>query len=70
MVTGSGRGLGRAIALAIAGAGAQVTLVARTEAQLVGTKIAIEKSGGTAEFRCGDLSDLDKVLDLHRGSPT
>jgi 2-deoxy-D-gluconate 3-dehydrogenase len=67
MVTGSGRGLGRAIALAIAGAGAQVTLVARTEAQLVGTKIAIEKSGGTAEFRCGDLSDLDEVSRLAQG---
>jgi 2-deoxy-D-gluconate 3-dehydrogenase len=66
VVTGSGRGLGRAIAIAVAGAGANVTLVARTESQLVETKVAIEDAGGSAEIQCADLSDLDATADLAR----
>lgn len=64
VVTGAGRGLGRAIAQAVAAAGATVTLVARTETQLVKSKTAIEETGGSAQVRCADLSDLGAVADL------
>jgi 2-dehydro-3-deoxy-D-gluconate 5-dehydrogenase len=66
VVTGAGRGLGRAIAEAVAAAGASVTLVARTEAQLTETKLAVESAGGSARVRCADLSRLDAVTDLAR----
>jgi 2-deoxy-D-gluconate 3-dehydrogenase len=66
VVTGAGRGLGRAIALAVAEAGASVTLVARTESQLLDTRAAIEAAGGSARIRCADLSDLGAVAGLGR----
>lgn len=66
VVTGAGRGLGRAIAEAVSAAGATVTLVARTEAQLMTSKAAIDEAGGSAQARCADLSDLGAVADLAR----
>jgi 2-deoxy-D-gluconate 3-dehydrogenase len=66
VVTGAGRGLGRAIAEAVAAAGASVTLVARTESQLLETKETVEEAGGSAQVRCTDLSDLDAVAELAR----
>ncbi len=66
VVTGAGRGLGRAIAEAVAEVGASVTLVARTESQLLETKSAVEAAGGSAQVLCADLSDLGAVADLAR----
>jgi 2-deoxy-D-gluconate 3-dehydrogenase len=66
VVTGAGRGLGRAIAEAVAVAGAHVTLVARTQSQLLEVKGAIVESGGTADVSCVDLSDLSAVTEMGR----
>lgn len=64
VVTGAGRGLGRAMAEAVSAAGARVTLVARTESQLMKTKAAIDEAGGSAQVCCADLSDLGAVAAL------
>jgi NAD(P)-dependent dehydrogenase (short-subunit alcohol dehydrogenase family) len=64
LVTGGGRGLGQASAVALAAAGAAVTLVSRTEAELVAVAAEIEAAGGTAFVTVGDVTDADAVEDL------
>lgn len=66
VVTGAGRGLGRAIAETVAAAGASVSLVARTESQLLETKAAIEKEGGSAQVYLADLADFGALAELAR----
>lgn len=48
LITGAGRGIGRAIALAFAEQGCQVALAARTRAELLDVRQAIEARGGEA----------------------
>lgn len=59
LVTGAGRGLGRASAIALAAAGASVLAVSRTEEELETLTSTIEKDGGTASYRCFDITDLE-----------
>jgi len=58
VVTGAGRGIGLAAAAALAQAGAQVTLVARTSAEI---EAAAQAIGGNADFATLDVTDLAAV---------
>lgn len=57
LVTGAGRGIGRAIAIALAEAGADVTLVARTGAELDALAATIRAAGGRAIACPLDITD-------------
>lgn len=61
VVTGGGRGIGAAMAAALAGAGAEVTLIARSAAEIGAVAVAIRERGGAAEPVALDLSDLSAV---------
>jgi NAD(P)-dependent dehydrogenase (short-subunit alcohol dehydrogenase family) len=61
LVTGGGRGIGLAAASALAQAGAQVTLVARTQAEIEAAAQAIVARGDKAEALPLDVTDLDAV---------
>lgn len=61
IVTGGGRGIGQTIAMVLAKAGAQVTVVARSEAQLIETVEAIDRAGGRAMAIPVDVSDSSAV---------
>jgi 2-deoxy-D-gluconate 3-dehydrogenase len=52
--------------MAVANAGATVTLVARTESQLVETKVAIKQTRGNADVLCADLADLNALRRVAR----
>jgi len=58
LVTGAGRGIGLGAAAALAAAGAEVTLVARTSAEI---EAAAAEIGNGAEAATLDVSDLDAV---------
>jgi NAD(P)-dependent dehydrogenase (short-subunit alcohol dehydrogenase family) len=58
VVTGAGRGIGLGAAAALAAAGAEVTLVARTSAEI---EAAAAEIGNGAEAATLDVSDLDAV---------
>jgi NAD(P)-dependent dehydrogenase (short-subunit alcohol dehydrogenase family) len=64
LVTGAGSGIGRATALALAREGADVTLIARTEADLTETAAAVEAEGGRAQVRVGDVTDAEAVEEI------
>jgi NAD(P)-dependent dehydrogenase (short-subunit alcohol dehydrogenase family) len=61
LVTGGGRGIGLAAASALAQAGAQVTLVARTQAEIEAAAKAIRARGDKAEALVLDVTDLNAV---------
>jgi len=61
VVTGAGRGIGLAAAAALAQAGAEVTLVARTGAEIEAAAAGIVAQGGSAEAATLDVSDLAAV---------
>lgn len=61
LVTGAGRGIGLACAAALAEAGAEVTLVARTTAEIEAGAEAIRSAGGKAEAALLDVSDLAMI---------
>jgi len=61
LVTGAGRGIGLAMAAALAEAGAQVTLAARTAAEIEAGAEAIRTAGGLAEAAVLDVADSDAV---------
>jgi NAD(P)-dependent dehydrogenase (short-subunit alcohol dehydrogenase family) len=58
LVTGASSGIGLGAAAALAEAGAEVTLVARRVAELERVQDAIRASGGSAEARALDITDL------------
>lgn len=58
LVTGFGSGLGQAIARLFARQGAAVMGTSRTEAKGQETLRSIERDGGEARFRAGDVSDI------------
>jgi NAD(P)-dependent dehydrogenase (short-subunit alcohol dehydrogenase family) len=58
LVTGASSGIGLAAAAALAEAGAEVTLVARREAELLAVRDAIRGAGGRAEALALDITDL------------
>jgi NAD(P)-dependent dehydrogenase (short-subunit alcohol dehydrogenase family) len=61
LVTGAGRGIGLAAAAALAQAGAHVTLCARTTVEIAAAASAIRDSGGQAEARVLDVTNLTDV---------
>jgi len=61
LVTGAGRGIGLGAAAALAQAGAQVTLAARTSAEIEAGAKAIRDAGGAADAAVLDVSDLSGV---------
>ena len=61
VVTGAGRGIGLALAAALAEAGAEVTLIARTAAEIGAGAQAVRKAGGRAEAACLDVADINAV---------
>jgi NAD(P)-dependent dehydrogenase (short-subunit alcohol dehydrogenase family) len=63
LVTGGGRGIGLAAASALAQAGAEVTLVARTQAEIEAAAQALVARGDRAAALPLDVTDLDAVRD-------
>jgi NAD(P)-dependent dehydrogenase (short-subunit alcohol dehydrogenase family) len=61
LVTGGGRGIGLAAASALGQAGAQVTLVARSKAEIEAAAEAIRARGDKAEALVLDVTDLEAV---------
>jgi NAD(P)-dependent dehydrogenase (short-subunit alcohol dehydrogenase family) len=69
LVTGAGRGIGLALAAALADAGAEVTLAARSGAEIEAAAQAIREAGGRAEAAILDVSDLAAVTAFLDGTP-
>lgn len=63
LVTGGSKGLGFAAGVALAGAGADVTLIARTEAEVEQAASDIRGGGGTAHAAALDITDVDATAD-------
>lgn len=61
LVSGAGRGIGLAAAVALADAGAHVTLVSRSEAELVQACEAIRATGGQCDHLVLDVTDASAV---------
>ncbi len=64
LVTGFGSGLGQAIAIMFAKEGAAVAGISKTQAKGLETVAAIEKAGGKALFRAGDICDSAQLKAL------
>lgn len=64
LVTGFGSGLGQAIAIMFAKEGAAVAGISKTQAKGLETVEAIEKAGGKALFRAGDICDSAQLKAL------
>lgn len=69
LVTGAGRGIGLAMAAALAQAGAEVTLVARTAAEIEAGAAAIVAAGGKAQAAVLDVSDTAAVAAFFAARP-
>ncbi|GGC45259.1 3-oxoacyl-ACP reductase [Siccirubricoccus deserti] len=69
LVTGAGRGIGLAAAAALAGAGAEVTLAARTAAEIEAAAEAIRAAGGLAETLVLDVAEVPAVQDALAARP-
>ena len=61
LVTGASSGIGLGAAAALAGAGAEVTLVARRQAELDTVRDAVRATGGWAESLALDITDLAAI---------
>jgi NADP-dependent 3-hydroxy acid dehydrogenase YdfG len=57
LITGASKGIGRALALKLAADGANLSLVARSEAELQAVKTEVDAAGGNALLFVGDVSD-------------
>ena len=64
LVTGFGSGLGQAIAIMFAKEGAAVAGISKTEEKGLQTAAIIEKAGGKALFRAGDVCDSAQLAAL------
>ena len=69
LVTGAGRGIGLALAAALGEAGADVTLVARSQAEIEAGAAAIRNSGGSAQAVVLDVGDLAAVAAFFTARP-
>jgi 3-oxoacyl-[acyl-carrier protein] reductase len=61
LVTGAGKGIGRATAIALAQEGVNVSLLARTETDLIDVAKEIEALGVKAAYATADVSSIDQV---------
>ncbi len=61
MITGAGRGIGKAIALKLAKEGANLSLLARTESELIETVNEAKKFGVEVYYTVGDISKPEDV---------
>jgi NAD(P)-dependent dehydrogenase (short-subunit alcohol dehydrogenase family) len=61
LVTGAGRGIGLAAAAALAEAGAEVTLAARSAAEIEDAAAALRAAGGRADALAIDVTDVAAV---------
>lgn len=61
IVTGGGRGIGRAISIALSSAGTSISVMSRSEDQLMETVTAIIKQGGRAVAVPGDVTNQKDV---------
>lgn len=64
LITGAGKGIGAAAAEALAAFGAEVTLVARTRADIEGVAAAIDAAGGKASWKVADVTDKAAITAL------
>jgi len=65
LVTGASRGIGAAIAMALSEQGAALTLVARSEEQLLASAAACERRGSSSvATEVVDLADRDQLAEL------
>ncbi|WP_435171332.1 SDR family NAD(P)-dependent oxidoreductase [Falsirhodobacter sp. 1013] len=69
LITGAGRGIGLAIAKTYAAAGAEVTLCARTGAEIGATAEALRAEGLRAEVLALDVTDIAAFAAAVRGRP-
>ena len=69
LVTGAGRGIGLALAAALAEAGADVTLVARSAAEIEAGAAAIRGTDGKAQAAVLDVADLAAVAAFFAARP-
>ena len=63
-ITGFGSGLGQAIAVLFAKEGCAVAGTSKTESKGIKTVATIEKSGGQALFRAGDVASSTQMMSL------
>lgn len=61
MITGAGRGIGKAIALRLAKEGANLSLLARTERELIEVVNEVKEFGVSAYYTVGDVSKSEDV---------
>lgn len=61
LVTGGGRGLGKTIALSLAEAGANVSVVSRTEEELIEVANEINKFSVKSYYKSLDITDKDSI---------
>ena len=69
LVTGAGRGIGLAAAVALANAGADVTLLARSTAEIAAASGAIQSTGRIACFLACDVLDIPATAALLNAQP-
>jgi NAD(P)-dependent dehydrogenase (short-subunit alcohol dehydrogenase family) len=69
VVTGAGRGIGVALSAALAEAGAEVTLLARSAADIERVAAEIVTSGGAAQVKVLDVLDLPRVREFFADAP-
>lgn len=69
LVTGAGRGIGVAAAAALAEAGADVTLVARSGAEVEAVAATLRFEGASADWAVLDVTDEAAVADFVNGRP-
>ncbi|ATH94382.1 SDR family NAD(P)-dependent oxidoreductase [Bacillus glycinifermentans] len=66
ILTGASKGIGEAAAKVLANSGARVVLAARREERLRNLKLALEKQGGTAEYKVTDVTLREEMEELAR----
>ncbi|WP_225068312.1 SDR family oxidoreductase [Pseudalkalibacillus sp. A8] len=66
ILTGASSGIGEATAKVLASNGAKVVLAARREERLRNLKLALEKQGGTVEYKVTDVTSQEQMEELAR----